>query len=548
VLIDNVDPPLGFGESQAISLRGWRGDRSDPRYQAVLAAIERATGVRPSSTAPVARSQLRVDRRTAMAGAGVAVVAVAGMGAWTLLKPATANASSNSIAVLPFENLSGDPAQAYFSDGVADEIRSSLARIAGLKVAGSTSSKAVRNDDAKIAAKKLGVGNILTGTVRQSPSTIRIAAELIDGHTGMDRWSQDYDRQPGDSIKIQTDIAENVATALSAALEGAARAAATVGGTSNAQAHDLFLRAAAPARESSKVSAEERLDLLNAAIRLDPNYADAYARKAIVIRRLTDAFSTNSAQFDSGRAEALQVAQTATKLAPRLAMGHVALGQVYRSGLHVPQASAELQRALELAPGDADALRTYSYFVSLLGDQAKALALAERAISLDPLNSSSYDNRLSILFNARRYADAIDAGLQLKRSSPELLTFPTTLGDCFMMAGKIDESRQSYAAAPADDLFRLTGEAVLAARTADAPGARARLARIQQVSGDAASYQFGEIYAQLGAADEAFRALDHAWQIKDAGLLHLRVDPWMDPVRSDRRFAALVGRIGFPAA
>jgi tetratricopeptide (TPR) repeat protein len=229
-------------------------------------------------------------------------------------------------------------------------------------------------------------------------------------------------------------------------------------------------------------------------------------------------------------------------------MAHVALGQVYRSGLHVSQASTELQRALELAPGDADALRTYSYFVSLLGDQAKALMLAERAISLDPLNGSSYDNKLSILFNARRYADAIDAGLQLKRTSPELVTFPTTLGDCFMMAGRVDESREAYAAAPADDLFRLTGEAILAARTRDPSSARSKLARIQQVSGDAASYQYGEIYAQLGAADEALAALEHAWQIKDAGLLHLRVDPWMDPIRSDGRFAALVRRIGFPAA
>jgi hypothetical protein len=115
-----------------------------------------------------------------------------------------------------------------------------------------------------------------------------------------------------------------------------------------------------------------------------------------------------------------------------------------------------------------------------------------------------------------------------------------------MMAGKIDESREAYAAAPADDLFRLTGEAILAARTGDPSGARLKVARIRQVSGDAASYQFGEIYAQLGAADEAFDALEHAWQIKDAGLLHLRVDPWMDPVRSSPRFAAVVRRIDFP--
>ena len=194
--------------------------------------------------------------------------------------------------MLPFENLSGNPAQAYFSDGIAEEIRSALARIAGLKVVGRTSSEAVRNDDAATAAKKLGVANILTGSVRQSPSTIRVNAELIDGHSGINKWSQNYDRSPGDVIKIQTDIAENVAGALSAALGQAARMAIAIGGTSNAAALDLYLKARAQsAADDSENSLHLVVELLDSAIEFDPKYAAAYAEKAQAMNvpaRLTD--------------------------------------------------------------------------------------------------------------------------------------------------------------------------------------------------------------------------------------------------------------------
>src|SRR5690348_11179689 len=195
VLIDKVHLPLGFGETQALPLTGWRGDRGDARYEAVLAAVRRNAGAKKRASA-AATAQPRVDRRTVIVGGSVAALAIGGVGAWALLKPSSASASSDSIAVLPFENLSGDPAQGYFSDGIAEEIRSALARVGGLKVVGRTSSEAVRKDDAATAAKKLGVSNILTGSVRQSPSTIRINAELIDGRSGIDKWSQGYDRSP----------------------------------------------------------------------------------------------------------------------------------------------------------------------------------------------------------------------------------------------------------------------------------------------------------------------------------------------------------------
>ena len=250
IRFDAVDLPLGFREVQAISLTRWRGDHADPRFRALVDVVrERLTGEHAEHHR-AHHGPPQISRRTVVGGGAAAVVTIAGIGAWHLLKPSSSVASV-SIAVLPFANLSGNAAQAYFSDGIADEIRSALARLGGLTVIGSTSSEAVRNDDARTAAKKLGVAHILTGNVRQSPSTIRVTAELIEGRTGADRWTQNYDRAPGDVIKIQTDIAENVATALKGALGLAARAAITLGGTADSAAQDLVLQSRKLGREFS---------------------------------------------------------------------------------------------------------------------------------------------------------------------------------------------------------------------------------------------------------------------------------------------------------
>ena len=240
--------------------------------------------------------QFAVNRRAVIIGSSAVAVAAAGTGAWFLTRPSGTKA--DSIAVLPFANLSGDPKQSYFSDGIAEELRNALARLAGLKVVARTSSEAVRNDDAATAAKKLGVANILTGSVRQSPSTIRVSAQLVDGQTGIERWSQNYDREPGDSIKIQTDIAEQVARALAIALAGAARAAIAVGGTQIAAAQNLLLQAIAKQRDGSKEDIKDSLSLVNAALALDPNYAEAHVYKALGLISYAGSFA-NEAELPS---------------------------------------------------------------------------------------------------------------------------------------------------------------------------------------------------------------------------------------------------------
>jgi TolB-like protein len=547
VLIDKVHLPLGFGETQALPLTGWHGNRSDHHYHAVLAAVRRNVGDETTGEAHPT-SGLRFGRRNAIAGGAVAAAAVAGVGGWALLRSGAARASTDSIAVLPFANLSGDPAQAYFSDGIAEEIRSSLARVAGLKVVGRTSSEAVRNDDVQTAAKKLAVGNILSGSVRQSPSTIRVSAELVDGTTGLDRWSQDYDRSPGDAIKIQMDIAQNVATALSAALGRIARATIGVGGTNNPEAQRLFIQAGAIAKGSTtKAEDQKALQLLDQALALDPRYAEAYARKSNVISGYGNNYA-NLEELPKTRAEALRLADLSLSIAPDLAYGHRALSSVYSNLQQIGLAYSHLKRARQLAPSDADVLADLAGVASSLGDAQSALALADEASSLDPLNPHPFSIRLDSLFYARRYADAVSYARWFQSKFQQKRLGSMVLGDSLLLLGRGQEAQAAYALAAPDYWRRLTGEAILYFRSGDTAGAQEKLDQLRSAYGDAASTQFGEIYAQTREKERAFAALDRAYEIKDAGLLALKVDPFLDPLRSDPRFGALLHKMNFPAA
>jgi TolB-like protein/Tfp pilus assembly protein PilF len=540
VLIDAVDPPLGFGEKQATSLRGWKGDGADARCEAVLAAVRRlaASG---SEAESAGASSAPVSRRNILIGSGVAAVAIAGAGTWELLERPLGSASK-SIAVLPFANLSGDPNQAYFSDGVAEEIRSALTRLGGLTVIGSSSSEAVRNEDARTAAAKLGVANILTGSVRETPSTIRITAELIDGRTGADRWSQDYDRAPGDAIKIQTDIAENVATALKGALGLAARAALTVGGTQNPAAQKLLLQLE-KLDGFSRAGLQQGLNLVNQAIALDPNYAGAYARKALLLNVMAARFSGSPEEADRGRAAADLSADRALELAPKFPAAHAAKAAVYRARFQMKLAQQQYEEALSLAPDDPTALASYADFVALRGDVPQGLRIADKLASIEPLSGTPHSLRAFLLYVGRRYPEALAEEQKIARHWPDR-TVPLLYAQLLIELGRENEAAPWLARSDPTSKIRLEIEGALAARHGDVAGALARKAQLQQLYGDEAAYSCAQIDAQLGRKDDAFAELDRAWAIKDSGISELRWNARLDPLRSDPRYAALVRKIG----
>jgi TolB-like protein len=479
-----------------------------------------------------------MDRRTAIA-VGTAALVAAGVGGWELLKP-RGSATGDSIAVLPFKNLSGDPNQAYFSDGVAEEIRNALTRLPGLKVIGRGSSEAVRSDDPREAAAKLGVATILTGSVRRSPTTMRITAELIDGRTGVDKWSQDYDRAPGDAIAIQTEIAANVVNALRIALGSTGQAVLTLGGTSNPEAQDLLFRTQA-IENFSKAGNQQRLGLIERVIALDPRYAKAYAEKAETLAWFARWFPHSLDERAGALADARRAATRAVELAPAFPDAHAAMSAVLWTSLSLSEALREMRQAIALAPNRVEFLGRYSFYIAMLGNAGEALRIIDKAIALDPLSVGPRGQRVFVLYLSRRYIDAMAQLRLIPKNAP-----PPIIASAFILLGRDQEAKGWLEKVAADSPLRLDLEAMMLARSGDRSGALAKRNRVKQLYGDAANYEFAKIDAQLHDTDQAIADLERAWANKEPDLSLIRVEPWLDPIRADPRFAALVSRMDLP--
>ena len=540
--------PLAFEDAGEIelknikeTLRAWRLQNEQLReYSNALEVDYNEPAPGEEELRLRADPRLLRSRRAVLAGGAIVTAAVAGVGGWVLLRNEPADAS-DSIAVLPFANLNGDPAQALFADGIAGEIRNTLTRIAGLKVAGSTSSDAVRNDDAQSAARKLGVDNILTGNVRQTASTIRVNAELIDGQTGLAKWSQNYDRAPGDVIKIQSDVAQNVARALTVALSAGARRALAAGETSNIAAQTLVFQARNLSYQLTVPALQQSLRLLDQAISLDGNYARAHAMKSFVANNLVLRLARTPAERAIGRKQAVGYAKTALSIAPNLPIERSALAWAYDLNLQLRESLREHQIALTLASGDPDVIRNYGYFMTKIGKSKEALKYVDEALALDPLNSFSHEIHVTVFFNARRYEEAVSYSLRLKQVSPELFRFPELLGYSLLMLGRMKEAGLAFA-----DAGSLVGDALLAARSGNRELALTKLAVLRQRDGEMASYSHATIYAQVGDNRRSFAALDRAWQFRDSLLINLKINPFLDPLRSHPQYKELVKSISFP--
>lgn len=545
IRLDPVEPPLGFGEIQAISLKGWHGDGLDPRFLALADVVRRCITGEHVARVSTHQGKTGVSRRMVVAsGLGISGIAVASVGGWLLLKPARVN--SRRIAVMAFDNLSGDPKQAYFVEGVAEELRSALTRI-GLQVIGRASCDAVKNLDINTAASKLGVANILTGSVRRSTDVIRIDAQLVDGSNGVEVWAQSYDRTPGDAIKIQTDIAENVAHVLSMALGKTDRAALTLGGTTDSIAQDLVLQSRKLGRESTTAdSLRRRVALTHAAIARDPNYADAYIENAIALFFLAENYSATPASMAAQLAQADASARKAATLTPSLGSAHQAVAFISLGRLDFQNALRETKRSLELSPDDPNVIQSAGRVFAWFESPQQGLQLIERAIALDPLNGRSYEIKTEILTLSRRYADAIQSGRKALELAPELQSVHNWLGYDFLLLGQTNNAKSEFNANPADDSLQLTGLALVAARTGDNIGARRAMIQLRQQHAGLSNCLFADFDAQVGDVDHAFTDLENAIAVQDASLVYLKTDVLLDPIRSDPRYAVLLKKLRFP--
>jgi serine/threonine-protein kinase len=538
VTIDKVDPPLGFGEMQALPLTGWKGDPSDPRFGSVSVSAHSMLGRSRAAPAPVKR--IKLNRRTMLVGSGAGIAAAAA-GGWFLLRPSGAKA--NTLAVLPFANLSGDKSQDYFSDGMAEELRNDLSALGGLQVVARTSSEMLRNVDAITAARRLRVANVITGSVRRSPSTVRVSAQLVDGNSGLEKWSQSFDRPFGDVLAIQSDIATNVARALRPELGEAASTAGSVGGTRNAQAQDLLLRARAAGGDNTEKGALATIALFDRAIELDPDYAEAYARRAQFLEIWASEFANSVKEKERGQTRALESARRAITIAPEMSLGYAALGGIHQDQLEMRRSLNYFRRADALPGPDVFALINYADVLCQARMQGPALSTIQRAITLDPLNPLSREFQSLILFYGRQYVESIEAARRALTMSPARVRSRGFLGNSLLMLNRNDEALSEFQKLPADDYRRLVGQATIAARAGRRQEALAAIPVLERRYGDAAYYQYVQIYAQAGLVSKGLVALETAWAKRDPGLAGIQVDPFIDPLRKDARVSAVAASV-----
>jgi tetratricopeptide (TPR) repeat protein len=321
----------------------------------------------------------------------------------------------------------------------------------------------------------------------------------------------------------------------------------TLGGTADSAAQDLYLKASAIFRTTDGEEAyRQALGLSNAALARDPNYADAHVLRALVFANLADRYAKTSAEAASTHAQGAAAANRAITLAAGLGYAYAVLGLIELDSLNFAGALSHVRRAIDLSPDDPRMIGPLVNVVPYLGSPQEALRLADRAVALDPLEPRTFSARAAIFKILRRYPEAIDAARKALQLAPQLSIARIRIGDCLTLMNRPPEANAEYQKLPADDSFRLAGEAILAARSRDLAGAEKVMAHLRTVEGALASYQYAQIYAQAGDTDRAFAELGNAVEAKDPGLVELKTDPFMDPIRGDPRYAALLKQLNFP--
>ena len=454
----------------------------------------------------------------------------------------------HSIAVLPFVNMSGDPKQDYFSDGLSEELLNSLVAIRDLQVAARTSSFTFKgkNDDVADIAHKLNVGAVLEGSVRKDGNQVRITAQLINASTGFHLWSQTYDRDLKNVLTLQTEIATAVTKALQATLLANAAATIEIGGTQNPAAFDAYLRGKNRDRmNTSRENVVARMAAFAEAIRLDSKFAKAHVGAAAAQIEYAGNYAPGP-EVRSWNQRARENAEKAIALAPELGEAHVAMGLAWERGyLNFARAEAEYERALALAPNDIDVLMRSGRFFVTMGRTESGLANIRRAIAMDQLNPEGYALLSFALHDAKKDREAVEAvnrALQIDADSSDL---KNARGLYLLSLGEIDAARESCET-PKRGWQGMLCLAILYDRLHRHAEAESERAALQAEFGEGSSYQMAEIYAQWGDTSKALEWLETAYRLPDPGIVSLRVDAMVDPLRKETRFREIERELNFP--
>jgi TolB-like protein/DNA-binding winged helix-turn-helix (wHTH) protein/Tfp pilus assembly protein PilF len=462
-------------------------------------------------------------------------------------KPNARALNNSSIAVLPFADMSPAKDQEYFSDGLAEQLIHDLAKVSGLKVVGRSSAFQFKgkNEDLRSVGRKLGVANVLEGSVRREGNHVRITAELIKADDGFQLWSQTYDREINDIFAVQDDIALAATAALQLKLLGEnGQPVASTPRSDNPEAYQAYLQANYfLGRGTGKEDVGKALAQVDQAIKLDEKYAPAWALRASVQNMMAELGVTDVTE---GFRKARDDAERAIALDPTLASGYLALArtQIYHDW-DWDTANTCVTKAAALEPGSAEVFRARSYLSRVLGNLDQAVKVYEQAVALDPLRANSHLGLGFVLYMAGRYDEAQPELQKALDLNPQAAFAHANLGRILIAKGKPQQAFTEIEKEPTD-WEKLTDQALVYHALGREQDSNAALAELISKHHTDSAYQIAQAYAFRGDSGKSFEWLERAYQQRDSGLADIKVDPLFKNLRHDRRYTELLKKMRLP--
>jgi eukaryotic-like serine/threonine-protein kinase len=506
----------------------------------------------PDPVPPNRRSRLRLWLGTGVAATlAAALLLDGGRIVKRVLRGGASPGRIQSIAVLPLDNFSRDPEQEYFAEGMTEALTNGIAQIGSLRVISRNSVMDYKGSKKRMSqiGSELDVDGLLAGSVQKAGGRVRISTELVEAATDRHLWAKSYEGDARDVLSLQSQVARAVADAVKATLSPAEKARLSQAPTVNPEAHDLVLKGAYElgnaADEAGIARAEEYFD---GALQKDPTYALAYAAKAWIYLSLNDLHQAPTSTMPKARA----AAERALELDPDQVDAHVALARVSLVyDWNFPAAEKEARKALAINPNSADAHHMLGWYFQFLGLREESLAEFEKAEKLDPLDVEPYFTAAFGEYMARRWEPAIASARRGLKLVPDGAWLKEVIALSLVRLGRCGEAvatAKEGASKSHSPMVLATSGGVYA--TCGQPGAaREILAKVGEIAKTqyVCPYEVGVIHVGLGEKDDAFRWFDKGVEARSECMPYARVDPRLDPVRSDPRYAALLRRIGLAA-
>src|SRR5438876_5630503 len=513
-------------------------------------------GLKRTETADAEHSAGRSRKRTwiyVVIIAGAISIGLFFLGRYTSSKQnAGAELPAKSIAVLPFDNLSRDPDNAYFAEGVQDEILTRLAKVADLKVISRTSTQKYKSapDNLRDIAKQLGVLNILEGSVQRAADQVRVTVQLINATTDAHLWAETYDRKLTDIFAVESDIAKTIADTLHAKLTGSEKSAIAKRPTADTEAYELYLKGRFFWNKRTGPDLRKAIAYFNQAIAKDPNYALAYAG-------LADSYLLLSAFGAASPSDSLPQAKAAAKRALEIddtsAEAHTSLGQILLFyDFDFAGSTREFKRAITLNPNYATAHHWYgSGPPTCLGEFDRGIAELKRAQQLDPLSLIINADLGGAFVAARRYDEAITQLRKTIEMDPRFYFAHWNLGEALELKGQLPEAIAEYkkAAELDEDPFVLALVGQADAKLGQRDEAIKILSQLERLATKryVANYSFALMHMALGEKAKAIDWFERAYRDRSGPeIVGIKVDPMLDPLHGDPRFEALVQKVLAP--